>query len=84
MAEEEVKHTHKVVLTAYSNEQDEEVNIKVQFTPDLTGSDIEALGYLPASFEFLQKFLLPAIDEAFKEYTMDPMMAIESPSTRSH
>jgi hypothetical protein len=81
---EEIKHTHKVTLTAYSDGPEESVNITVKWDPDLEGVDIEALGYLPASFEFLQKFILPAIDAAFQEYVEDPMMAIESPSNRSH
>jgi len=61
--------THRAVVTLSSNGIDDDVAIKIQWEPDLEGQDITKLGYLPASYQFVQKWVLPMLEDAFMEAT---------------
>ena len=81
---EEPTFTHKATLTVYSNGDDDMVSVKMVWDPDLTGMNIQDLGYLPASYQMVEEFLLPALEEAYMKSEVEPMMAMESPSQRKH
>ena len=57
--------THKATLTVTSNEDNGEVHVKVTWTPDIDGAAIEALGYMPAAYNFIQTYVVPMLDEAY-------------------
>lgn len=59
--------THKVVITLGSIDDDEAVGVMITFEPELDGSDYEALGYQPASHEFLNRFLLPVLESVYMQ-----------------
>ena len=61
----EVKHT--AVLLCSSIGDSEDVQVEVRWSPDMEGTDVQELGYLPASFRFLQDYILPALENAFTE-----------------
>lgn len=75
-------HTHKAIMTVYSNADDPTVSVRVEWEPDVTSKVVEDLGYLPASSQFIQQYVLPAIEEAYMANEVEPMLALESPSKR--
>lgn len=77
---EEREHTHKAILTVYSNGNSNMISVKVNWEPKLEGDDIVALGYLPAAYAFVEDYLLPAIDEAYLEWEAGPLLHADSPS----
>lgn len=79
---EEVVHTHKAIITIISNEDTPEVRVKVSWEPDLDGKSITEIGYIPAAYDFVQEYMLPAIEQAFMDWESDPMMLADSPSKR--
>lgn len=70
---EEVSFTHKTVVTVYSNGDSEMVSVKVELEPDMTGEDIEQLGYMPAAYTMLEDYLYPAIQQAKLEWEENPI-----------
>lgn len=81
---EEAEHTHKATITLYSNGPADMVSIKVQWEPDIQGVDIKELGYLPAAYQFVEAYMLPAIEEGYMDWEVSPMMMLESPSERKN
>ena len=79
-APEERVHTHKAVLTVYSNGDSNMISVKVNWDPKMDGDDVKALGYLPAAYGFVEDYLLPAIEEAYLEWEAGPLLNAESPS----
>ena len=77
---EELEYTHKAVLTVYSNGSNNMISVKVSWEPPITPEEIQEAGYLPASYQFIQDYMLPAIEEAYLEWEVKPMMMLESPS----
>ncbi len=77
---EEIVHTHKATITVFSNGENEMITVRVSFAPDMDGADIEALGYEPAAFGFVQDYIIPAIDEAQLEWEAGPLLELPSPS----
>lgn len=57
--------THRATMTISSNEAGEDVHVKVVWAPDIDGAAIEALGYMPAAYRFVQQYLVPALEEAY-------------------
>lgn len=57
--------THRVVMTIGSINANDEVGISIKLDPEITGADIEALGYKPPCLEFLDRFVLPMLEEVF-------------------
>ncbi|UFK09621.1 hypothetical protein [Xanthomonas phage DES1] len=57
----------KVNITLTSLGQGDEVALSVTFDPPMTGDDIKAQGYYPASFQFFDHYIMPAISDAFGE-----------------
>ena len=81
---EDLAYTHKATMTVYSNASDPNVAVKVVWVPDLRGVDFPKLGYMPASFKFIEEYILPAIEEAYVDYEIDPLLAAASPSGRAN
>lgn len=84
---EEMDHTHKVVVTVYSNGASEIVATKVEWFPE--DVDIQKLGYFPASYKFVYENFLPVIEEAVLEYEAEEqgasdLLGMDSPSTRNN
>lgn len=61
--------THKATVTFTSDGINDDVAIKIEWSPDLDGQDITKIGYLPASYQFVQQYVLPMIEDAFMEGT---------------
>lgn len=82
--EDELEYTHKVTLTMYSNGNDpNEMWLTMEWEPDLNGKEIEALGYIPPSFDFAQDYILPALEKAESdEWEKEKLTAMPSPSNR--
>lgn len=58
---------HKATLICTSVGDGDEVQVEVRWSPDIDGTGVEELGYLPASFRFLQDYILPALEVALME-----------------
>ena len=83
LSDEDIAYTHKTILTVYSNADDSMISVRVQCDPFLDGKDIQELGYMPASYLFLQEYLLPAIEQGHKDWESDPMSALLEMSSPS-
>lgn len=71
----EIKHTAVLICSSIGDSED--VQVEVRWSPDMEGSDVEKLGYLPASFRFLQDYILPALEQAMVE-------DLDAPETTQH
>ena len=58
---------YTAVLLCSSIGDSEDVQVEIRWSPDMEGTDVQKLGYLPASYRFLQDFILPALETAFTE-----------------
>lgn len=72
-------HTHKATLTIYSDSVDPDVWIQLEWDPQITGADIQQLGYLPAAFGFVQEHVVPMLDNAYSK-TQDELANAEPAS----
>lgn len=59
--------THEATLRIFSNEDSPDVWVQIDWEPKMTGSELEALGYFPASYRFIQENVVPMLEEAFAE-----------------
>lgn len=64
---EDIQYTHKVTVTLMSDGSDPDVAVKVEWSPDISGKDIQELGYMPPCFNFVTKYILPALEEAYMD-----------------
>lgn len=71
--------THKVVLTIGSTSDIDEVGVQIRLDPEMTGADIEALGYQPASHQFLEKFILPMLEQVYMESNFPELFDEDAP-----
>lgn len=76
----EQPYTHKAVMTVTSNGDDNAVAVSIKWDPNIDGVGIQELGYLPASYQMIEQYILPALEEAYLEWELDPMMKLDSPS----
>lgn len=74
--------THVVTVTLSSINDGSNVRVEVKWDPDLEGADIEELGYLPASYQFVQEFILPCLEEAYLRSEFKELFDTPSPSNR--
>jgi hypothetical protein len=81
---EEQDHTHKVTINVYSKGKDNMISVKINWTPDLEGKDFTEIGYFPASFGFVEDFLIPAIEQGYEEWAAGPLSDMSSPSNYKH
>lgn len=81
--EEKLPHTHKVTMTLYSNGPEEMVSVRVKWDPDVEGKHISEIGFLPAAYQFLQEFIVPAIEEGYMKWSGEPMILLQ-PQEKSH
>lgn len=79
---EEVSYVVTMTLTSIG--KDEDVAVQIRMNPDLAGVNIQELGFLPASFKFLETYIMPALNEAYVESEVADLLDAESPSNRSH
>lgn len=79
---EEKSHTHKATLTVCSDGPKGMISLKINWDPEITGSTVEELGYLPAAYQFIQDFIVPAINEAYMEWEVKPMMNLQPASEK--
>jgi len=71
--------THKVVLTIGSTNELDEVGVQIKLDPEMTGEQIVALGYQPASHQFLEKFILPMLENVYMKSTFPELFDEEGP-----
>lgn len=76
----EAPFTHKVTLTLSSDGPENMIQVKVHWEPDIEGKTIEEIGFLPASYQFMQEYILPAVEQGYMDWLVNPMMNIEPPS----
>lgn len=63
----EAAFTHEVVMTLRSNNDDTGVSVEIAWNPELTGADYKALGYQPPVHKFVERVILPALEQAYME-----------------
>lgn len=71
--------THKVVITIGSMNDLEDVGVQINLDPETTGSDYEALGYQPAAHMFLNKFILPMLENVYMQSNFPELFDPEAP-----
>lgn len=59
--------THKLHITVSSVDDEPDTYVSVHFDPPLTGEEIEQLGYKPASYIFLDKYVMPMFEQAYAD-----------------
>ena len=59
--------THKVVVTIGSFGDKEDVGVQISLDPEVKGEDYKTLGYQPASHMFLEKILLPFLEQVYMQ-----------------
>lgn len=64
-AMENFPHTHAAVMTIASSGEDNNVAVEIRWEPELEGTEVEDLGYLPASYKFVQAYVMPMLEEVF-------------------
>lgn len=79
MLSKDVSYTHKAILTVVSNADEPDVHVRIDWEPDLEGTNIQELGYLPAAYQMIESYILPALEEAYLE-SVDMGMSKEPPS----
>lgn len=81
MSESKLPFTHEATLVFRSNNDDTGVQVEMNWSPLLTGEDYKALGYQPASHTFIERWVLPMLEEAFMHTNHPELM--EDPPTGS-
>lgn len=81
--DEHPHYTHRATMTVSSDGPNSDVAVQIIFDPDMKGSDIIELGYLPPAYNFIQEYLLPALEAVYMEGEY-PELAGPSPSQRNH
>ena len=71
--------THKVVVTIGSIEDGEDVAVQIKFDPEITGEQYEALGYQPSSHKFLERFVLPMLEQIYTQSNFPELFDPEAP-----
>lgn len=71
--------THKVVVTIGSMNDAEDVGVEVTFNPEMTGEDLAALGYQPAAHKFLDKFILPLLEQIYMKSNFPELFDEDGP-----
>lgn len=66
-----------VALICSSIGDSDELQVEVKWSPEIDGEDVGELGYLPASYSFVQNYILPALEQAFLE-------GLDAPETTRH
>ena len=61
----EPTYTHKATVTITSDGINDDVAISIKWDPDLEGANISQLGYLPSSYQFVQQYVLPMLEDAW-------------------
>lgn len=74
------EYTHLVTMKISSNEDSPDIALKVSWSPNLVGADIETLGYYPAAFQFMEKYILPALEAAYLRSEFAELLSSEPPS----
>lgn len=77
---DESNATHKVIMTVLSSGRNEIISVSVKYEPDIEGKDIVELGFLPASYQFVEEYILPAIEQGYMEWEAGPLLNMGSPS----
>lgn len=72
-------HTHKATLSIFSSDDNSDVWIRLEWDPPMTGEDVTELGYMPAAYDFVQEYIVPALDAAYSK-TLDGLMEAEAVS----
>lgn len=57
--------THKVVITIGSEGDSEAVGVEIRFQPEMSGEDYLSLGYQPAAHEFIERFIMPMLENVY-------------------
>ena len=69
------QYTAIIVVSSTGDSNDTEVS--VEWNPELTGEDIEELGFMPGSFKFVEDYILPALERAYEESDYAELESIE-------
>lgn len=73
---------HNVEVHISSKGDNPSVDIKIKWDPEEEVIDVEKLGYYPAAYLFVEKFILPGLEEALKDVELlDAMFGVEEPTS---
>lgn len=75
-------YTHRATITLSSNEENPDVAVEVNWFPDIEGKTIKDIGYLPAAYQFVQQYILPALEDAYMLNEHEELMDSDSPPKR--
>lgn len=77
---QEFKPTHKYVVTISSQDDNPEVVVHSKWSPDTNVDGIKELGYVPECYNFVMKYLLPALEQAYEDSEYADLETMEAPS----
>lgn len=72
--------THKVVITIGSVDASEDVGVQISLDPEIEGQDYEAMGFQPASHQFLHKFVLPLLENIYMRSEFPELFDSDGPT----
>lgn len=73
---------YKATLTITSHDDSGDVQVEIKWDPDMQGLDIQELGFYPASYQFVEQYVLPALEKAYFRSEYAELLETESPSDR--
>jgi hypothetical protein len=77
---EQLETTYKVVITLSSVGDEGVVSLEVKYEPDTEGKDIMNMGFFPASYNFVERYIVPALQQGIDDWVYTPLMNWDSPS----
>lgn len=82
MARSKSRKLHTVTVEIVSRGDSPSVDLNIKWDPDEEPIKVEEMGYYPASYLFVEKFILPGLEEALKDVELhDAMFGVEEPTS---
>lgn len=58
--------TYTATIIISSTGKNNDVSLSIEWSPELNKQEIDNIGFLPASFQFVEEFIVPALEEAYQ------------------
>lgn len=73
-------YTHEVVMRIRSVGAAGNTEVMVEWNPDLSGDGYKELGYQPPCHKFVERYILPMLEEAFMQENHPSLMEKGKPN----
>lgn len=73
-------YTHEVVMRIRSDGKEGDSIVEIEWNPDLSGEGYKELGYQPPCHKFVERYVLPMLEEAFMHENHPSLMERGKPN----